>query len=140
MVFDSANQTFIKMKKKKLTASERSIKINEQRFAMIVLLCNVLDTESEDEVSNGIKSAISASLLNLIEMSFIPGDDEVFENLINNSIDGFCKRVEEERGIENYREQLLESVKSARVVLDHINQKIQRIREGEDILKGICLN
>ena len=128
------------MKKKKLSASEINTKINEQRFAMIVLLCNVLDTESEDEVSNGIKSAVSASLLNLIEMSFIPGDDEVFENLINNSIDGFCKRVEEESGIENYREQLLESVKSARVVLEHINQKIQRIREGEDILKGICLN
>jgi len=128
------------MKKKKLSASEINTKINEQRFAMIVLLCNVLDTESEDEVSNGIKSAVSASLLNLIEMSFIPGEDEVFENLINNSIDGFCKRVEEESGIENYREQLLESVKSARVVLEHINQKIQRIREGEDILKGICLN
>ena len=72
------------MKKKKLSASEINTKINEQRFAMIVLLCNVLDTESEDEVSNGIKSAVSASLLNLIEMSFIPGEDEVFENLINN--------------------------------------------------------
>jgi hypothetical protein len=128
------------MRKKKLTAGERDMKINEQRFAMIVLLCNVLDTESEDEVSNGVKSAISASLLNVIEMSFIPGDDDALANLINNSIDGFCKRVEEEKGIENYREQLLESVKSARMVLGHINEKIKRIKEGEDILKGICLN
>jgi hypothetical protein len=128
------------MRKKKLTAGERDMKINEQRFAMIVLLCNVLDTESEDEVSNGVKSAISASLLNVIEMSFIPGDDDALVNLINNSIDGFCKKIEEEKGIENYREQLLESVKSARVVLGHINEKIKRIKEGEDILKGICLN
>jgi hypothetical protein len=128
------------MRKKKLTAGERDMKINEQRFAMIVLLCNVLDTESEDEVSNGVKSAISASLLNVIEMSFIPGDDDALANLINNSIDGFCKRVEEEKGIENYREQLLESVKSARMLLGHINEKIKRIKEGEDILKGICLN
>ena len=128
------------MRKKKLTAGERDMKINEQRFAMIVLLCNVLDTESEDEVSNGVKSAISASLLNVIEMSFIPGDDDALANLINNSIDGFCKRVEEEKGIENYREQLLESVKSARMLLGHINDKLKRIKEGEDILKGICLN
>ena len=128
------------MRKKKLTAGERDMKINEQRFAMIVLLCNVLDTESEDEVSNGVKSAISASLLNVIEMSFIPGDDDALANLINNSIDGFCKRVEEEKGIENYREQLLESVKSARMLLGHLNDKLKRIKEGEDILKGICLN
>ena len=128
------------MRKKKLTAGERDMKINEQRFAMIVLLCNVLDTESEDEVSNGVQSAISASLLNVIEMSFIPGDDDALANLINNSIDGFCKRVEEEKGIENYREQLLESVKSARMLLGHINDKLKRIKEGEDILKGICLN
>ena len=62
---------------------KKIMKINEQRFAMIVLLCNVLDTESEDEVSNGVKSAISASLLNVIEMSFIPGDDDALANLIN---------------------------------------------------------
>lgn len=126
------------MKDKKLTASEKKIKIHEQRFAMIILLCNVLD--SEKGVSNGIKSAISASLLNIIDSSMIPGEDDALINLINNSIDAFCKEIEETTGISDYRSQLVESVQVARDVIDTLNKKIQRIKEGEDILKNICLN
>ena len=126
------------MKKKKLTASEKAMRINEQRFGLIILICNVLD--SENGVDSGIKSAICASLLNLIDTSFIPGDDDGMANLINNSIDAFCRQVEEEKDIENYREQLMESVKAARGIIDKLNKKIKRIKEGEDILKGICLN
>ena len=126
------------MRKKKLTAGEKNLKINEQRFALIILLCNVLD--SERGVNPSIKSAICASLINMMEVSFIDGDDEPLANLINNSIDNFCKEVEEEKGIENYREHLLDSVKQARGLVDRLNQKIKRIKEGEDILKNICLN
>jgi hypothetical protein len=54
------------MKNKKLTASEKGMLVNEQRFSMIVLLCNVLD--AEDGVSDAVKSAVAASLLNTIEM------------------------------------------------------------------------
>ena len=126
------------MKNKKLTASEKGMLVNEQRFSMIVLLCNVLD--AEDGVSDAVKSAIAASLLNTIEMSFISGDDDGLSNLINNSINQFCEKVEEEKGIENYRSKLLETVELTRTVLKRIDEKIQRIREGEDILKGICLN
>ena len=63
------------MKNKKLTASEKGMLVNEQRFSMIVLLCNVLD--AENGVSDAVKSAVAASLLNTIEMSFIPADDDV---------------------------------------------------------------
>ena len=126
------------MRKKKLTISEKSMKVNEQRFALIILLCNVLD--SERGVSGSIKSAICASLLNMMEVSFIDGDDEPLSNLINNSINNFCREVEDERGIENYREQLMDSVKQARVLVDELNEKVKRIKEGEDILKNICLN
>ena len=126
------------MRKKKLTAGEKNLKINEQRFALIILLCNVLD--SERGVNAQIKSAICASLINMMEVSFIDGDDEPLANLINNSIDNFCKEVEEEKGIENYREHLLDSVKQARGLVDKLNEKIKRIKEGEDILKNICLN
>ncbi len=126
------------MRKKKLTAGERGIKVNEQRFALIILLCNVLDTE--EGVSTNIKSAICASLLNMMEVSFIPGDDEPLANLINNSIDNFCREVEEKNGIEDYKEHLMNSVKTARGLVDELNQKVRRIKEGEDILKGICLN
>jgi len=79
-------------------------------------------------------------LLNTIEMSFISGDDDGLSNLINNSINQFCEKVEEEKGIENYRSKLLETVELTRTVLKRIDEKIQRIREGGDILKGICLN
>ena len=114
------------------------MRTHQQRFAMIILLCNVLD--SEQGVSNGIKSAISASLLNIIDTSMIPVEDEALINLINNSIDNFCKEVEETSGITDYRSQLLESVQIARDVIDALNKKIERIKEGEDILKNICLN
>ena len=114
------------MRKKKLTAGEKNLKINEQRFALIILLCNVLD--SERGVNSSIKSAICASLINMMEVSFIDGDDEPLANLINNSIDNFCKEVEEEKGIENYREHLLDSVKQARGLVDRLNQKIKRIK------------
>jgi hypothetical protein len=125
------------MKKKKLTAGEVHTKITEQRFAFAILLCNILDS---DEVANDVKSAVAASLLNTIEMSFISGDDDGLSNLINNSINQFCEKIEEEKGIENYRSKLLETVELTRTVLKRIDEKIQRIREGGDILKGICLN
>jgi ribosomal protein S17E len=61
-------------------------------------------------------------------------------NLINNSIDNFCAKVEVERGIENYRDTLTDTVNLAKRLVDELNTKARRIKEGEDILKGICLN
>jgi hypothetical protein len=126
------------MKNKKLTASEKGMLVNEQRFSMIVLLCNILD--AEDGVSDAVKSAIAASLLNTIEMSFIPEDDDVFADLINYSIDNFCKNIEEKTGIEDYRSTISESVAMAKKLIDKVNEKARRIREADEILKNICLN
>jgi hypothetical protein len=67
-------------------------------------------------------------------------EDEPLINLINNSIDNFCAEIEVQRGIENYRDTLTDSVKFAKKVVDELNKKAERIKEGEDILKGICLN
>jgi hypothetical protein len=126
------------MKSKKLTASEKGMLVNEQRFSMIVVLCNILD--SENGVSDSVKSAVAASLLNMIEMSFIPEDDDVFADLINYSIDNFCKGVEEKTGMEDYRSTLSESVAIAKQVVDKVNEKARRIREADEILKNISLN
>jgi hypothetical protein len=126
------------MKNKKLTASEKGMLVNEQRFSMIVLLCNVLD--AEDGVSDAVKSAVAASLLNTIQMSFIPDDDVVFADLINYSIDNFCKNIEEKTGIEDYRATLGESVAMAKQLIDKLNEKARRIKEADEILKNICLN
>ena len=126
------------MKPKKLTAGEKGMLVNEQRFSMIVVLCNILD--SEKEVSNSVKSAVAASLLNMIEMSFIPSDDDVFADLINHSIDNCCRNVEEETGIDDYRAKLLEGVSMAKDVINKINEKARRIKEADEILKNICLN
>jgi hypothetical protein len=126
------------MKNKKLTASEKGMLVNEQRFSMIVLLCNVLD--AEDGVSDAVKSAVAASLLNTIEMSFIPNDDDVFADLINYSIDNFCKSIEEKTGMEDYRSTLGESVAMAKKIIDKVNEKARRIKEADEILKNICLN
>ncbi len=126
------------MKNKKLTASEKGMLVNEQRFSMIVVLCNILD--AEDGVNDAVKSAIAASLLNMIEMSFIPEDDDVFADLINYSIDNFCRSVEEKTGIEDYRSTLGESVAIAKQIIDKVNEKARRIKEADEILKNICLN
>ena len=126
------------MKNKKLTASEKGMLVNEQRFSMIVLLCNVLD--AENGVSDAVKSAVAASLLNTIEMSFIPEDDDVFADLINYSIDNFCKNIEEKTGIEDYRSTISESVAMAKKLIDKVNEKARRIKEADEILKNICLN
>lgn len=67
-------------------------------------------------------------------------EDEPLINLINNSIDNFCAVVEAKRGIENYRDTLTETVDIAKKIVSDINEKVKRIKEGEDILKGICLN
>ena len=120
-----------------MSLDEKTMKLNEQRFATIVILCNVLDTE--EGVTDHIKSAICASLINMLERSM--NDDDIgLVNLINNSIDNFCARVEEERGIENYRDTLTDTVNLAKRLVDELNTKARRIKEGEDILKGICLN
>ena len=126
------------MRKKKLTAAEKGMKATEQRFSMTIILCNLL--EAENGVSMSIKSATAASLINMMEMSMIDGDDDALKNLINNAIDQFCYEVETMHDIENYRERLMESVKAARGVLDEVKAKIQRIKDGDDILKNICLN
>jgi hypothetical protein len=112
-------------------------KVNEQRFATIVILCNVLDTE--DGVTDHIKSAICASLINMLERS-MNDEDTGLVNLINNSIDNFCAEIEAKRGIENYRDTLTETVTIAKKIVGEIKKKAQRIKEGEDILKSICLN
>jgi hypothetical protein len=126
------------MKKKKLTASEKGLRINEQRFGLIITLCNIIDTEKG--VSDNIKSAICASLINMMQTSFIPGDDDGLANLINHSVDGFCLEMITQKGIEDYRSVLETQVKQAKTIVDTINKKIERIKEGEDILKNICLN
>jgi hypothetical protein len=75
----------------------------------------------------------------MMEVSFID-EDEPLANLINNSIDNFCREIEERNGIPNYREMLIQSVIDSKQILEKLNEKVKRIREGEDILKNISLN
>lgn len=126
------------MKKKKLTKEEKAMKVNEQRFAMTIILCNLL--EAENGVSMSIKSATAASLINMMEMSMISDDDNALKNLINNAIDQFCYEVETTHEIPNYRERLMDSVKRAKGLVEEMKAKVERIKQGEDILKNICLN
>lgn len=126
------------MGKKKITVNERNLKLNEQRFAMAIVLMNIL--ESKNGVSHHIKAAISASLINMIDTIFIPGEDDELAELINNSIDGFCKEVEVEHGVKNFRSNLNKSINKAKDLVGAITEKISRIKDGEDILKSINLN
>jgi hypothetical protein len=95
--------------------------------------------DTEEGVTDHIKSAVCASLINMLERS-MNNDDTGLINLINNSIDNFCAKVEEERGIENYRDTLTDTVNLAKRLIDELNTKARRIKEGEEILKNICMN
>jgi hypothetical protein len=118
------------------------IKLQEQRITAILILTNVLD--QTEGVSVHVKSAIASSLINMMETSMVGKDDEPFRNIINNAIDNFCLDVEQSNGIENYRAVLEEKIKFAKKVLKSVKKELKakadRIKEGEDILKGICLN
>ena len=111
-------------------------KLSAQRFTMLVILCNVLESPNVDYQT---KAAISASLLNMLDSCMNPEDKELVE-LINHSIDNFCEQVEAERGITDFRAHLLEQVLVAKTVVHKIKEKKQRIAEADEILKGICLN
>jgi hypothetical protein len=111
-------------------------KLNEQRFSTIVILCNVLD---DDRVDSNIKSAIAASLINMMDNSMNP-EDKPLVQLMNSSIDRFCEEIKEKRGIEDYRSELLKQVLIAKDTIKIIKEKQKRILEGDSILKGICLN
>ena len=104
-----------------MSLDEKMMKLNEQRFATIVILCNVLDTE--EGVTDHIKSAICASLINMLERS-MNDDDTGLVNLINNSIDNFCAVVEAKKGIENYRDTLTKTVDIAKKIVEELKTKL----------------
>jgi hypothetical protein len=120
-----------------MSLDDKIMKLNEQRFATIIILCNILDADSG--VSNSVKSAVAASLLSMMERSMID-EDEPLKNLLNHSIDRFCMEIEETKGIENFKQTLVDRVEEAKGLVDELNAKARRIREADEILKGICLN
>ena len=120
-----------------MSSDDRIMKLNEQLFTSIIVLCNVLD--SEKGVTTSVKSAVAASLISMINRSMTEEDDAL-KNLLNHSIDRFCAEIEEKHEVESYREVLQSRVEEAQSLVDELNLKAKRIKEGEDILKGICLN
>ena len=120
-----------------MSLDDKIMKLNEQRFSTIVILCNILDADSG--VSNSVKSAVAASLMSMMERSMIE-EDEPLKNLLNHSIDRFCLEIEQTKGIDNFKQTLIDRVEEAKELVAELNQKAKRIKEGEDILKGICLN
>ena len=129
------------MKQKRLTKVEKANRATHQRISMALILTNVLD--SEKGVSDNIKAAIASSLINMINDVFIAEDDDSLARLINNSIDNFCAEMEEKTGEENYREALMLEIRKAKRMINEVKaniEKINRIKEGGDILNNICLN
>lgn len=126
------------MKKQKLTKEQKDWKLNEQRIGFIMILCNIL--EAKKGVNHHIKAATAASLMNIMEFSMIDGDDDELKELINDSIKHFCTEIETKNNIKDYHLVLKKSVLKTRELINDIEQKISRIKDGEDILNNICLN
>jgi len=113
---------------------ERIRKTNDQRSKMALTLLNVMKQAGQSSLA--LRSAVAASMLEMLETSMIEEDKDLI-GILNEGINDVCKEAKEEHGIEDYRSQLMQTVKFAQSVID---ERIGRMKEGEDILSKVNFN
>ena len=107
----------------------RIAKTNEQRIKMYLLLYNIMKSEA---IPVETRSTVAASMLEMLKSSMIPEDKDIIE-LMNDGIDNVCGYVQKQYGIPDYRSALEK-------IVENTSEKINRISEGEAILKSFNLN
>jgi len=107
---------------------QRIEKTNEQRVTMALLITNVMASPLVDIAT---KSAMAATLLNMLDTCMIAEDTELIK-VLNTAINEVNEEAKE-YGQDN----LIESLNQIR---NEVKQKMERIDEGESILKGLDLD
>ena len=107
---------------------ERIEKTNEQRITMALLITNVMKSPLVDITT---KSAMVATMLDMLDNSMIEEDDALIKHL-NDAI----KSVNEEAK-EYGHDDLIGTLKRIR---KQVKEKMERVEEGESILKSMNLD
>lgn len=110
--------------------ASRIKKTNDQRVVMAFTLLNIM--KHSEGVSIQIRSAVAASMLDMLNKHMIPEDRELIK-MINDGIDELCEEARVNYGVENLRMGLSNSIEVA-------EEQMERIKEGEGILNGINFN
>lgn len=107
---------------------EKIEKTNNQRITMSLLIVNVMKSPMVDITT---KSAMAATLLDMLETTMIDEDDELIKVLME-----AINEVNEEAK-EYGQANLIEKLNGIR---KDVKEKLDRIEEGEDILKSLNLD
>lgn len=108
-------------------------KSNEQRCIMALTLVNIM--KQTDGVSIQLRSAIAASLIDMID-TFMLDEDKDLIRILNEGIDAVCEDAKE-HGVNDLRSTLKKTIKNAREVIE---EHARRVEEGQSILNQINLN
>jgi hypothetical protein len=109
-------------------------KTNDQRIAMALTLINVM--KQTEKVSIEIRTAVAAAMIDMLDTHMIDEDRDLIK-VINDGIDSVCNDAEKNHGVKNLRQSLRGIIATSKEV---IAQQINRVNEGESILKSINLN
>lgn len=112
---------------------QKIAKSNDQRVKMALTLVQIM--KQSKAVSIEARSAVAASLLDMLETDMLEEDKQLIQ-MINEGIDCVCEDAKQ-YGVDNLREKLVESINVAKRIVD---EKIERVKMGDDILKSINLN
>jgi len=110
---------------------ERIEKTNDQRIKMALTLYNIMKNTS-GQADLQLRSAVAASVIEMLDTSMIAEDKDLI-NLLNEGVDNVCNAVKEQYGITDFRSALNGMIKQT-------HEQIERIEQGEDILKSLNLN
>lgn len=109
-------------------------KTNDQRIAMALTLINVM--KQTEKVSIEIRTAVAAAMIDMLDTHMIDEDRDLIK-VINDGIDSVCNDAEKNHGVKNLRQSLRGIIATSKEV---IAQQINRVNDGESILKSINLN
>jgi hypothetical protein len=111
--------------------AERIAKTNDQRIKMSLVLFNIMKNTS-GQADLQLRSAVAASVIEMLDTSMITEDKDLIK-LLNEGVDNVCNAVKEQYGITDFRSTLNGMIKQT-------HEQIQRIEQGEEILKGLNLD
>ncbi len=103
---------------------------NDQRIKMALTLVNVIENPQLSSLE--LRISVATSMLEMLNTSMIE-EDTMLINLINSTIDKVCNEVEQEKGIPDMRNRMLEIISVSK-------EKTERINTGESILNNINYN
>jgi predicted component of type VI protein secretion system len=112
---------------------EKIAKTNEQRVKMALTIMNVM--KHSHSASIEMRSAVAASMIDMLNTDMIEEDTDLIK-FINEGIDNVCEDAKK-YGVNDLRSQLERSITVAKQM---VNEKMDRINEGDNILNKINFN